>query len=74
MLKLKQLVAMAMVSGSLGLSAVGLDVGIAHAVPTSATPAPPTGPTKPPGPDLPPGIVDVPDVPLPLAPQQIPGT
>jgi hypothetical protein len=73
-MKVKQLVAVAVVSGGLGLSAVGLGIGMAHAVPTSSTPAPPKGPTKPPGPDLPPGIVDAPDVPLPLPPQQIPGT
>jgi hypothetical protein len=73
-MKFKQLVAMAVVSGGLGLSAVGPGIGMAQAAPTSPTPAPPTGPSKPPGPDLPPGIVDVPDVPLPLAPQQIPGT
>jgi hypothetical protein len=73
-MKIKQLVAMAVVSGGLGLCAVGPGIGMAQATPTSPTPAPPTGPTKPPGPDLPPGIVDVPDVPLPLPPQQIPGT
>ena len=44
-LKLKQFVAVAAVAGGLGLSAVGLDIGMAHAVPTSPSPAP-TQPTK----------------------------
>ena len=70
-LKLKQLVAMAVVSGGLGLSAVGLGigmahlgVGMAHAVPTSPSPAP-TRPSKPPGHDRQPGGDPVP---LPLGP------
>jgi hypothetical protein len=70
-LKLKQLVAMAVVSGGLGLSAVGLGigmahlgVGMAHAVPTSPSPAP-TRPSKPPGHDRQPGGDPLP---LPLGP------
>ncbi len=58
-LKHKQLVAMAVVSGGLGLSAIGLGIGMAHAVPTSPSPTPTqpskvqVRPTKPPGPDIP---------------------
>ena len=67
-LKLKQFIARAVVAGALILSAVGLGIGMAHAVPTSPSPAPPTGPSKPPGPDLPPGVDDVPAIPFPLIP------
>jgi hypothetical protein len=66
-LKLKQLVAMAVVSGGLGLSAVGQGIGMAHAEPTSPSPAP-TRPSKPPGPDLPPGVDVPPSIPFPLGP------
>jgi hypothetical protein len=76
-MKLKQLVAMAVVSGGLGLSAVGLGIGMAHAEPTEPTspsPAPPTEltePSMPPEPALPPG--EDPYIGLPVIPQ-IPGT
>ena len=70
---------MAVVSGGLGLSAVGPVIGMAHAEPTEPTspspePEPPTEPTEPsmpPGPALPPG--DSPYIGLPIIPQ-IPGT
>jgi hypothetical protein len=58
-LKHKQLVAMAVVSGGLGLSAIGLGINMAHAVPTSPSPTPTLSskaqvrPSKPPGPDIP---------------------
>lgn len=76
-MKLKQLVARAVVSGGLGLSAVGLGTGMAHAEPTEPTspsPAPPTEltePSVPPGSTLQPG--DNPYIGLPVIPQ-IPGT